>query len=287
MKKLFAVLMMLMLLCSTASAKVYMGQPPAEGWTEDVLRVTAIPVGEGDAFLLECGGEVMMVDGGPSALYHQLTGSLDARGIRHFKYLLNTHYHDDHINGLYHLMKNDYTADEYMHPYSNVMVQGDELEKRTVEMAEKKGITVHRLYKGDVITLGGASIQVFRYWDIPNANARSMIERVQFGEASIWLAADITGLCQEYYAGALEPEVLKADIMKVPHHGITPVQADFMDAVAPEFCVITNYEDGVGMIKSQMEERGIPALYSGEGEIVMETDGHDWYVWQNLLKDAE
>ena len=142
MKRFFAVLMMLVMLFSTASAKVYMGKPPAEGWTEDVLRVTAIPVGEGDAILLECGGEVMMVDGGPSALYHQLTGSLDARGIKHFKYLLNTHYHDDHINGLYHLMKNDYTADEYMHPYSNVMVQGDKFEKRTVEMAEKKGITV-------------------------------------------------------------------------------------------------------------------------------------------------
>lgn len=287
MKKLFAALMLLILLCGAASAEVYMGKPPAEGWTEDVLRITAIPVGEGDALLLECGGERMMVDGGPSALYHQLTGSLEKRGITEFKYLLNTHYHDDHINGLYHLMKNDYKAGEYLHPYSNVMVQGDKLEKRTVEMAEKKGITVHRLYKGDVITLGNASIQVFRYWDIPNGNARSMIERVQFGEASIWLTADITGKAQEVYVGMLEPEVLKADIMKVPHHGITPVQADFMDAVDPDFCVITNYEDGVGMIKGQMTERGIPALYSAEGEVVMETDGHDWYVWQNLLKEAE
>lgn len=287
MKKLFAALMLLMMLFSAASAEVYMGKPPAEGWTEDVLRITAIPVGEGDALLLECGGERMMVDGGPSALYHQLTGSLDKRGITELKYLLNTHYHDDHINGLYHLMKNDYKAGEYMHPYSNVMVQGDKFEKRTVEMAEKKGITVHRLYKGDVITLGDASIQVFRYWDIPNANARSMIERVQFGDCSAWLTADITGLAQEYYAGALEADVLKADIMKVPHHGITPVQADFMDAVDPDFCVITNYEDGVGMIKGQMEERGITPLYSGEGEVVMETNGTDWYVWQNLLKDAE
>ena len=23
----------------------------------------------------------------------------------------------------------------------------------------------------------------------------------------------------------------------------------------------------------------------GEGEVVMETDGHDWYVWQNLLNE--
>ena len=283
MKKFLTVLLALLALCAGACAEVHMGQPPAEGWTEDVLRITAIPVDEGDALLLESGGEVMMVDGGPSARYHRVTEVLEARGITHFKYLLNTHYHDDHINGLYHLMKNDYTADEYMHPYSNVMVAGNELEKRTVEMAQKKGITVHRLYKGDVITLGGASIQVFRYWDIPNANARSMIERVQFGEASIWLTADITGQAQEVYVGLLEPEVLKADIMKVPHHGITPVQADFMDAVNPEFCVITSCEDYVTTIKSQMESRGTPALYSGDGAVVMETDGHDWYVWQDRL----
>ena len=283
MKKVFAVLMMLLALCAGACAEVYLSQPPAEGWTEDVLRVIAIPVDEGDALLLECGGETMMVDGGPSARYHRVTEVLEARGITHFKYLLNTHYHDDHINGLYHLMKNGYTADEYMHPYSNTMVAGNELEKRTVEMAQKKGITVHRLYKGDVITLGGASIQVFRYWDIPNANARSMIERVQFGDASIWLTADITGKAQEVYVGLLEPEVLKADIMKVPHHGITPVQADFMDAVDPQFCVVTSCEEYVTTIKSQMESRGIPAMYSGDGEIIMETDGHDWYVWQNLL----
>lgn len=284
MKKVFAILMMLMMLCASANAEVYLSQPP-ENWTEDVLRITAIPVDEGDALLLECGGERMMVDGGPSARFHQLTGALEARGITHFKYLLNTHYHDDHINGLYHLMKEGYTADEYMHPYSDIMVNGDKLEKRTVEMAQKKGITVHRLHTGDVITLGDATIRVYRHWDIPNANARSMIERVEFGDSSIWLTADITGLAQEFYAGDLAPELLKADIMKVPHHGITPVQADFMDAVDPDFCVITSCEEYVTSIKSQMENRQIPALYSGDGEVIMETDGHDWYVWQNLLKE--
>lgn len=285
MKKVCAILLVLMLWCTAASAEVYLSQPPAEGWTEDVLRVTAIPVGEGDALLLECGGERMMVDGGPSALFHQLTGALEARGITHFKYLLNTHYHDDHINGLYHLMKNDYTADEYMHPYSDIYVNKDKLEKRTVEMAKRKGITVHRLHTGDVITLGGATIRVFRHWDIVNANARSMIERVEFGESSIWLTADITGLAQAFYAGDLAPELLKADIMKVPHHGITPVQADFMDAVDPEFCVVTSYEEDVTTIKSQFEGRGIPAMYSADGAVIMETDGHDWYVWQEKTEE--
>ena len=82
MKKVLAILFVWMMLCTSAMAEVYLSQPPEEGWTEDVLRITAIPVGEGDALLLECGGERMMVDGGPSALFHQLTGALEARGIR-------------------------------------------------------------------------------------------------------------------------------------------------------------------------------------------------------------
>ncbi len=284
MKKFLAVLFVCVCLFSSACADVYLSQPP-EGWTEEVLRVTAIPVGEGDALLVECGDEKMLVDGGPSALYHQLTGTLEAHGVTELTYMLNTHYHDDHINGLYHLMKNDFKVGKYMHPYSDTMVRGNELESRTVEMAKRKGIGVRRLFTGDVFTLGGATVRVFRHWDIPNGNARSMIERIEFGESSIWLAADITGKAQAFYAGDLSPELLKADILKLPHHGITPVEASFMEAVDPAFCVATTYEKDVnGSAKSQLETRGIPVLYSADGEVIMETDGRDWYVWQNLLK---
>lgn len=284
MKKFWTVLLICLLLMTSAGAEIYLSQPPAD-WTENVLRVTAIPVGEGDALLVECGGERLLVDGGPSALYHHLTGTLEAHGITELDYMLNTHYHDDHINGLYHLMKNDFKVGTYMHPYSDIMVRGNELENRTVEMAKKKGVRVRRLFKGDVMELGGATIRVFRHWDIPNGNARSMIERIEFGESSIWLAADITGQAQAFYAGDLAPGILKADILKVPHHGVSPVEASFMDAVNPGFCVITGYEKDVNpSSKSQLEKRGIPGLFSGDGEVIMETDGHDWYVWQNLLK---
>lgn len=279
-RKICALILAAVMLCTSAGAEVFFSQPPQEGWTEDVLRITAIPVGEGDALLLECGGECMMVDGGPSARFHQLTGALEERGITHFKYLLNTHYHDDHINGLYHLMKEGYTADEYMHPYSDIMVRDDELESRTVAMAQKKGITVHRLHTDDVITLGGASITVFRHWDVPNANARSLIEHVSFGESTAWLCADITGKVQEIHAQNMPPELLKADILKAPHHGITAVQSDFMDAVAPEFVVVTNHEEDAPNMKYQLETRGIPGMYCADGAVIMETDGRDWYVWQ-------
>ena len=48
-----------------ATAQVYEQEMPADWQEKDVLRITAFAVGEGDALLLQCGGESMMVDGGP------------------------------------------------------------------------------------------------------------------------------------------------------------------------------------------------------------------------------
>ena len=75
-------------------------------------------------------------------------------------------------------------------------------------------------------------------------------------------------------------EELKADVMKIPHHGITAVNSTYMDAVSPSFAIVTNYQKDVSKIISQLEGRNIPALYSADGMVVLETDGTDWYVWQ-------
>lgn len=225
MKKITALFMSLamMTLCATAFAEVFLSQPP-EGWTKDVLRITALPVGEGDALLIECGGEAMMIDGGPNPFRDSLMAALDERGIRHMRYMVNTHYHDDHINGLYHLMKNGYTADSYLHPYSDYYVRKDKLQSRTVEMAKRRGMAVGRLYDGDERMLGSAHIRFYRYTEIMNANAKSLVTRITYGNSSALLCADIIGKTQEYFTANLPPEELKADVMKIPHHGITPRQ---------------------------------------------------------------
>ena len=279
MKRMLTVILLLVVMTTCAQAEVIFGYPP-DGWTQDVLRVTAIPVAEGDALLLECAGESMMVDGGPQSRFHHVTDMLAKRGITHFKYLLSTHSHDDHIYGLYHLMDRGYTADEYLHPYSEIMVDSLVRVQRTIDVANRRGIPVRRLYTGDELTLGGATVTVMRHWHSSNDNARSMIEHVQFGESTIWLCADITSLTQIALLDEIPQEMLKADIMKAPHHGISAVQASFLEAVEPQFVVVTNHESDAPNIKYQMNARGIPALYCADGAVVMETDGHDWYVWQ-------
>lgn len=282
------ILCLLTLWRQEAVARVFLTVPPADWRDRDTLRITAFAVGEGDALLLQCGGESMMVDGGPEKFRMRLKEGLTSRNITHLKYLLNTHNHDDHINGLYHLMQMDFSTDAYLHPYAQRVARHDFLQQRAIAMARKKGIPIQRVGDGDELTLGQSQLHLYRYADLPNANAKSLMIRVDFDGSSALLCADIIGDTQKYFAANLPPEALKADVIKIPHHGITPVATDFLNVVNPEFALITNYNDEKRLHKiiSQMNGRDIPALFSGEGNVTLETDGQDWYIWQSKPKSA-
>jgi len=267
-------------LCSSAMAHLYLRQPPADWAEKDVLRLTVFDVNEGDAMLMECGGEAMMIDGGPNPFREDLKNALEARGYKHFKYFFSTHYHDDHINGLYHLMTYGFTADEFLHSYNEITVQLDELHGRAIREADKLGIPNRKIDEGDVLTLGGATLNIHRYGEIDNANGRSLVIKLYFGDSTALLCADIIGRTQEYFTANLPAEELKADVIKYPHHGITPCNSEFLDVVDPKFAIVTNRFKDVTRTGLQLEGRGIPARYSGDGTVYLATDGKDWYVWQ-------
>lgn len=278
---LFLCLLMVSL-CSSAMAHLYLREPPADWADKDVLRLTVFDVNEGDAMLMECGGEAMMIDGGPNPFREDLKNALEARGYKHFKYFFSTHYHDDHINGLYHLMTYGFTADEFLHSYNEITVQLDELHGRAIREADKLGIPNRKIDEGDVLTLGGATLNIHRYGEINNANGRSLVIKLYFGDSTALLCADIIGKTQEYFTANLPAEELKADVIKYPHHGITPCNSEFLDAVDPKLGIVTNRFKNVTRTGLQLEGRGIPARYSGDGTVYLVTDGKDWYVWQTV-----
>ncbi|MBQ8149219.1 MAG: MBL fold metallo-hydrolase [Clostridia bacterium] len=281
-KLLTAALTLLLLLtaCLPAAAEIHLSQPPADWEDKDLFKLTVFDVNEGDAMLLECGGEAMMMDGGPNPFREDLKNALEARGYTHFKYFFSTHYHDDHINGLYHLMTYGFTADEFLHSYNPITVNLDKLHGRAIRQADKNGIPNRKIDEGDVLTLGGATLNIHRYGEINNANGRSLTVKLTFGDASVLFTADIIGRTQEYFTANLPAEELKADVLKVPHHGITPVNEPFLTVVDPGFSIVTNRQKDVPRTNNQMDTRGIPTMYSGDGTVYLVTDGTDWYIWQ-------
>jgi len=224
-----------------------------------------------------------MVDGGPRPFREQLRDALDARGLRHLNYIFCTHYHDDHIDGLYRLLEYGFKPGEFLHQYNDWAIRNDKLGKRTVDEANQNGVPVRRVLGGDRLTLGEAQLELFHCTEISGTNARSLVAKVTFKDASILLCADITGKTQRYFLDTLPEGALKADIIKMPHHAITPAVPEFLDAVAPEAAVATNiYKEIDSKSTTQMEGRGWPTFYAGDGTVYAVTDGTDWYMYQTL-----
>lgn len=187
-----------------------------------MLEWVIFDTNEGDAMLLRCNGEAMMVDGGPAPFREKLRLALEMRGLTEMKYILSTHAHDDHIDGLRYLFTSGFTAGEYLHPYTDVQVKKNDRLEKTVKAAKRSGAVVRRLRNGDKLTLGSADIQVFRCMQFDNENAKSLMLKVCYGNSSILLCADIIGQTQHWFYENLPPESLKADLIKMPHHDLTP-----------------------------------------------------------------
>ena len=217
----------------------------------------------------------------PCLDYGGIRRALEERGISHFKYLFSTHPHDDHIEGLRMLLSYGFTTDEFVSVFSKGF--NYEYQEKAVRMIDRKNAAYRQLQFGDTLTLGGASLTVYNWEKGTTINAKSAMTRVEFGGCSALLCADIIGDTQNQFLKTLDPAILLADVMKAPHHGLTALVKEFLDAVNPSFVWVTNYSgDKVKGIGNQMKSRGIPVKYSGDGTVYLETDGTDWYVYQTL-----
>ena len=263
----------------TARAQVMEGRPP-EGF-QFALHWTVYDVDEGDAMLLTCGGESLLVDGGPQPFRDMLRRRLAEAGYMHLDTVLNTHYHDDHIDGLYSLFQSGFTAGEYLHGYSDAALAKDPRGSRTAKAAEAAGANLRRIGHGDALRLGESRIQVYQCTAIHNTNARSLVLHVTLGDTSLLLCADITGAAQHWLLENLPQDALSADLVKLPHHGINPTVTEFLDAVNPAGLVVTNRPDRIEPAsRGQLDYRALPVWFSGDGTVHGVTDGVDWYVWQ-------
>jgi len=279
MRKLL-ILLLLLCLPVLAVAEVHIGQEAPAGWAErDTLRVTLLQTGRSDAILVECGGEAMLIDGGDASWSQALQHDLEKRGLTNFRYFLNTHPHNDHIEGLTYLMQQGWRPGRFMSPFA-ADYTGDSYHVEAVKVAWNSGIPFRLVRDGDVFPLGTASVHIYRTTDYPGLNDRCAIQLITFGESRILLCADLTGNAQKALLKALPEGALSAEIVKAPHHGENAMVTEFLTAVAPSLALCTSGSEEAPDLARQARSRDLPLMYSGEGEIVLETDGTDWYVVQ-------
>ena len=289
MRKMLVSLLAAMLLLAVsmpAHGELHVNEEPPEDWSErELFRLVVIDVERSDAMLLQCGGENMLVDAGIGTRRDKLYEALDSRGVTHFKYLFSTHSDNDHIQGFRYLIQSgNYEADMFTSPNPVDYEDGPGFHAPVARAVRKAQIPYHVIEEGEQLTLGGASMTVMRCMRGWGRNARSATLMITFGECRVFLTGDINDQAMAEYIEKYGEEALQADVLKAPHHGLTHLPEDFLAAVDPSLLFITNLAQNTSKFRYKMENvyPDIAVLCSGDAEIVLETDGVDWYVWQEL-----
>lgn len=240
------------------------------------LKVTFIDVGQGDSILVEFPGKKkMLVDGGGLAFGDYPIGErvvspfLWRKGIKTVDFMVLTHAHPDHMNGLLEVARN-FKIREF---WESLSPNNDSAYDRLQQILDRS--TLHRrLFRGQALTIDGVRIEILHPEEkepavFPADNDQSTVIRLSYGRTAFLLAADI-GVSAEMDIVASGREV-QSDVLKSPHHGsLTSSSPDFLQKIDPHYVVIS-----VG----EKNQYGLPAgevlqRYSEFGAEVLRTDLH-------------
>jgi competence protein ComEC len=264
------------------------------------LRVDFLDVGQGDAALVTMpDGSTLLVDGGGRPRFGtpradetdeeefepDARGVGDAavseylwwRGLSRLDYLLATHAHADHLDGLNDILKNFGTRAALV----GRSPHGDEEFARFTSNARDAGVPVYVVRRGDRLRFGAVEVDVL--WPPPgadSANDDSVVLRLRYGRRTFLLTGDIESRTERALVAA--GERLHSDVLKAAHHGSRTSSTDaFVAATRPAFAVISVGRDSPyghphPEVLRRWRDIGTQVLTTGErGMITVSTDGED------------
>ncbi len=199
------------------------------------VRVRALDVGQGDAYLVEVGGATVLIDGGPdpARLMEELGASLPP-WRRRIDVVALTHAHVDHGAGLIAALDR-YEVGMTLEP---VGLNGGPLADLWADGIARAHAERRAVRAGQRLHVGGAVISVLSPEADPRVDTPSLILRIESGRFSALFMGDAT---DEALADLLlHPEGMHSRVYVPPHHGAaTPHGVALVDAVRPEVALIS------------------------------------------------
>lgn len=196
-----------------------------------------IDVGQGDASLIESGGEYVLIDGGTGLAEDTLVAYLEGLGVKRFRAVIATHPHEDHIGGLDKVLSCFPTEAFYM-PDRDAATTCFERMLDAVE-AQRLEITIPE--PGDTLRFGNGVLEFLSpapESDYEETNDFSIVAKLTMGDFKVLFMGDAEK--------TVERELLRSgfnldcNVIKLGHHGSSSSSSEsFLRAASPETAVIS------------------------------------------------
>jgi competence protein ComEC len=209
----------------------------AGGWPPPSWVFVACDVGQGDALVLPAGPHTAVeVDAGPDPV--AIDRCLRDLGISDVALLVFTHYHLDHVGGLAGVLHQRHVGRVVTGPLAEP-ASGVEL---VHDLLSAHGLSISTPSVGTRFDVGRVHLQVLAptaaFHDTrSDPNNSSLVLRAEVDGVRILLPGDAEIEAQQ--AMLDDGTDLRADVLKVPHHGSAYSDQDFLAAVHARVAVIS------------------------------------------------
>ncbi|MBB4765929.1 ComEC/Rec2 family competence protein [Amorphoplanes digitatis] len=211
----------------------------ASGWPPPRWLIVTCAVGQGDAVVLPAGaGRAVVVDAGPEPA--PVDHCLRRLGVRQVLLFVVSHFHVDHVGGVAGVFRNRsvgavITPDWPDPPGGRALVAAQAAGARTPMLAVGPGWTY---------TVGGLAVTVLGPYEplrgtSSDPNNNSLVLRARVDGRTLLLPGDAETEEQQELLSHLGPAAVRADVLKVAHHGSAYQLPEFVDAVDPAVALVS------------------------------------------------
>lgn len=239
------------------------------------LTVTWLDVGQGDAAVIQCGGQSMLIDGGKPEKSSYIYAWLQQHSLSYLDVIVATHVDADHIGGLSGALNYASVGTAYCPETTGTT----ETFQSFVKYLAQRGKQITVPTAGETYALGGAQVQILGPLHCAeDSNDNSIVLKVSFGATSFLFTGDAERAEEQDLLNA--GVNLQSTVLKVGHHGSdTSTSYPFLRAVAPQYAVISvgagnSYGHPTEAVLSRLRDAGVTTFRTDlQGEITAVSDG--------------
>lgn len=246
------------------------------------FSITVLDVGKADAILLQTANKTVVLDAGNKGDGKDIEKLLEGQQITKIDTLIISHFDKDHVGGASRLFKHLEVGEVYLPDYAGTCEEYFDFCKKLEDVSitpMKLPMGEQRVWQYDDVSFRLDAAQKNDYGK-HEENDFSLCLYLQHGDNTFLFAGDAEEARQEEIMGY---DFGAVTFLKFPYHGnYLPTTEKFLDACSPKYAVIccSEKEPAQSQTIKTLQDRGIQAFYTQNGEVHIASDGKNISVTQ-------